>query len=185
MKNKDLLLIIDMQNVYTPGQDWACWRIRPAAASIRRLLDSGVFEDVIFTRFLASDAPAGVWEEYNRVNEAVNQDPWKNEMMPEFAPYLDRYPLFTKSVYSSFAIPEVQKAARLADRVVITGVVSECCVLSTVLAGVDLGIPLLYLEDAVSGLSAESDRAVLDILSGLAPLHLQILRCDDYLFSNP
>ena len=175
MKNKDLLLIIDMQNVYTPGQDWACWRIRQAVASIRRLLDSGVFEDVIFTRFLASDAPAGVWKEYNRVNEAVNQDPWKNEMMPEFVPYLERYPLFTK----------VQKAARLADRVVITGVVSECCVLSTVLAGVDLGIPLLYLEDAVSGLSAESDRAVLDILSGLAPLHLQILRCDDYLFSNP
>ena len=125
MKNKDLLLIIDMQNVYTPGQDWACWRIRQAVASIRRLLDSGVFEDVIFTRFLASDAPAGVWKEYNRVNKAVNQDPWKNEMMPEFAPYLERYPLFTKSVYSSFAIPEVQKAARLADRVVITGVVSE------------------------------------------------------------
>lgn len=181
MKKKDLLLIIDMQNVYTAGQDWACCRIRQAADSILRLLSSGAFEDVIFTRFLASQSPSGVWKEYNRVNEAINRDPWKNEMMPEFAPFLERYPLFTKSVYSSFAIPEVQKAARSADRVAVAGVVAECCVLSTVLAGVDAGIPILYLKDAVSGLTPESERAVQDILSGFEPLHVRILSVSDYL----
>ena len=85
-KKKDLLLIVDMQNVYTAGQDWACWRIQKAADSILRLLSSGAFEDVIFTRFLASESPAGVWKDYNRVNDAINRDPWKNEMMAEFAP---------------------------------------------------------------------------------------------------
>ena len=166
-KKKDLLLIVDMQNVYTAGQDWACWRIQKAADSILRLLSSGAFEDVIFTRFLASESPAGVWKDYNRVNDAINRDPWKNEMMAEFAPYLKRYPLLTKSVYSSFAIPEVQKAALSADRVAV--------------AGVDMGIPILYLKDAVSGLTAESERAALDILSGFSPLHLRILSSSDYL----
>ena len=180
-KKKDLLLIVDMQNVYTAGQDWACWRIQKAADSILRLLSSGAFEDVIFTRFLASESPAGVWKDYSRVNDAINRDPWKNEMMAEFAPYLKRYPLLTKSVYSSFAIPEVQKAALSADRVAVAGVVAECCVLSTVLAGVDMGIPILYLKDAVSGLTAESERAALDILSGFSPLHLRILSSSDYL----
>ena len=43
-KKKDLLLIVDMQNVYTAGQDWACWRIQKAADSILRLLSSGALK---------------------------------------------------------------------------------------------------------------------------------------------
>ena len=42
MSNHDLLLVIDLQNVYTEGQPWACCHIRQAARNIRRLLDAGV-----------------------------------------------------------------------------------------------------------------------------------------------
>ena len=39
MSNHDLLLVIDLQNVYTEGQPWACCHIRQAARNIRRLLE--------------------------------------------------------------------------------------------------------------------------------------------------
>ena len=39
--NNDLLLVIDMQNVYLPGQEWACPSIIRSSGHIRTLLDSG------------------------------------------------------------------------------------------------------------------------------------------------
>lgn len=100
MSNHDLLLVIDLQNVYTEGQPWACCHIRQAARNIRRLLDAGVCGEVLFTRFVPPAQPEGMWREYNRVNAAVNADAFANAMLPEMAPYLERYPLLDKSVYS-------------------------------------------------------------------------------------
>ncbi len=92
----DLLLVIDMQNVYTKGQEWACEGVEAASASILRLLNSQKTKQVIFTQYLATEHPDGVWKEYNKVNAAVNSDPWLNEMMPEFLPWVKTYPVFTK-----------------------------------------------------------------------------------------
>ena len=81
--NQDLLLVIDMQNVYTKGQEWACEEVEKASDSILRLLNSRALSQVIFTQYLAAKHPEGVWKEYNKVNAAVNADPWLNEMMSE------------------------------------------------------------------------------------------------------
>lgn len=76
-----------MQNVYTKGQEWACEEVEKASDSILRLLNSRALSQVIFTQYLATKHPEGVWKEYNKVNAAVNADPWLNEMMSEFLPY--------------------------------------------------------------------------------------------------
>ena len=60
-KNQDLFLVIDMQNVYTKGQEWACEGIEAASASIQRILKSNAPEKVIFTEYLAPEHPEGVW----------------------------------------------------------------------------------------------------------------------------
>mgnify|MGYP000011275443 CR=1 FL=1 len=70
--NQDLLLVIDMQNVYTKGQEWACEEVEKASDSILRLLNSRALSQVIFTQYLAAKHPEGVWKEYNKVNAAVN-----------------------------------------------------------------------------------------------------------------
>lgn len=181
MRKKDLLLVIDMQNVYTKGQKWACMDTEGAAVRVEKIIDADICEEVIFTRFLPSDKPSGVWKDYNKVNEAVNADIFANEMLPRFTGYLKKYPLYTKSVYSSLAIPEVLEAARRADRVVIAGVVAECCVLSTVLALIDEGIYVVYLTDGVSGLDREKEAATELILSGLSPLHVSMLTVEKYI----
>lgn len=181
--SSDLLLVIDMQNVYTKGQEWACEGIEHASASILRLLNSQEPGQVIFTQYLAPEHPDGVWKEYNKVNAAVNSDPWLNEMMPEFLPWVKTYPVFTKSVYSSFAIPEVVKAAKKARHLVISGVVAECCVLSTVLSAIDAGCKVIYLTDAVAGLSEVSRKETEKIISYFAPLHTVLMTTEEYLLS--
>ena len=52
--NQDLLLVIDMQNVYTKGQEWACEEVEKASDSILRLLNSRALSQVIFTQYLCS-----------------------------------------------------------------------------------------------------------------------------------
>ena len=69
--SSDLLLVIDMQNVYTKGQEWACKGIEHASASILRLLNSQKTKQVIFTQYLATEHPDGVWKEYNKVNKGI------------------------------------------------------------------------------------------------------------------
>ena len=179
----DLLLVIDMQNVYTKGQEWACEGVEAASASILRLLNSRMPDQVIFTRYLAAEHPEGVWKEYNEMNAAVNADAWLNEMMPEFLPWVKTHPVYTKSVYSSFAIPEVRDLAKHASRIVISGVVAECCVLSTALSAIDAGCKVIYLTDAVAGLNATSQKEAENILSYLSPLHTELMTTQQYLDS--
>lgn len=181
----DLLLVVDMQNVYTKGQAWACRNMEDTVSAILRLLHSPSCPNVIFTRYLAPAEPEGTWKTYNEINASINADPHANAMMPEFKPFLCRYPLYTKSVYSSFAIPDVKNAAQKAGRVLITGVVAECCILSTILAGIDEGCKMIYLKDAVSGLTAASEQETLNIISYFAPLHAQIMTVDEYITSSP
>ena len=182
MKHKDLLIVIDMQNVYKEGQPWGCCSVSTASANIRKLIDSGVFGDnIVFTKFLAPIVPEGSWADYNRANAAINEDTYLNEMMEEFKSYLDKYPVLTKSTYSSFEIEELCEMAKEAEHVVLCGVVAECCVLSTALSAIDKGYPVIYISDAVSGLSPITEAEAANIVSYLAPIQSEVMTTDQYI----
>ena len=172
-----LLLVIDMQNVYSKNQKWACGNYEGAREKILQLM-KGPFSDkknVIYTKYTASEAPAGVWKDYNAENADVNADKWLNELDPELEKVRGNIRCFDKSVYSAYDIEEVRLAASRASAVVVTGVVAECCVLSTVMALIDAGSYIFYISDAVAGVDEETEKAVVKVLEGLAPLHLTIL----------
>jgi nicotinamidase-related amidase len=179
--SNDLLLVIDMQNIYTTGQEWACLDTEGAAQRIKKIIQSGKCRNTIFTCFLPPENPAGVWKDYNQKYAHINANEWGNAMLPDFAEELKCYPLYSKSVYSSLAIPEVLNAAKKADRVIVTGVVAECCVLSTVLALIDEGIYTIYLTDGVSGFDVPKEDATKLVLSGLSPLHVSMMTVAEYL----
>ena len=84
----DLFLVIDMQNVYTKGQEWACEGIDSAISAILRVLNADVCPNVLFTRYLAPEYPVGIWKEYNKINAKVNADPFANEMIAESVSFL-------------------------------------------------------------------------------------------------
>lgn len=184
MQTTDLLLVIDMQNVYKKGGKWECRNTEGVAANINKIINSGM-NNVVFTRFIANETnPAGVWKDYNQKYEKVNHDEYANLMVDELSEPLTRFPLYTKGVYSSLAIPEVLEACKKAKRVIITGVVAECCVLSTVLALMDEGIYTVYLTDGVSGLDEPKEKATELIFSGLSPLHVKMMTTEQYLSEN-
>lgn len=178
---KDLLLVIDMQNVYADGGAWCCPNAEKAAKRIKELLQQNEdCFDVIFTRFLASENPKGIWNRYNEENAQINADEHANAMMSVLSEESKKYPLFTKSVYSSLEISQVREASAKARRVVVAGVVAECCVLATVLALVDEGDYVIYLTDGVAGINEETEASVECILSGLEPLHVQRMTVSEY-----
>ena len=99
----------------------------------------------------------------------------------DFKELQKKYKCYSKSVYSSYSIEQIRKAASDASCVVVTGVVAECCVLSTVMSLIDAGVYVIYLKDAVAGVNNETEEATIKVLEGLAPLHLSIMTTEEYL----
>lgn len=181
----DLLLVIDMQNAYTAEGPWTCPNMGRATEQIIALIESGRFAEIVFTRFDAPQDPVGTWKDYNVINQEVNEDEWMNEMVPQMATYLEQYPVYSKSTYSSMTVPEIRAAAEQCiargGSIVLTGVVSECCVLSTAFEAIDLGCPVVYITDACAGCSDDLEAAVVSVLAGLDYVQTTILDTAGYL----
>ena len=176
-----LIMVIDMQNVYSKGQKWECSNFDRTVERIKFLLEQSKCDNVLFTRYVASNAPIGIWSDYNSENADINDDVWLNEIVEDLSEYTDVYKVLDKSVYSSWSVDEVKAAATTISCVVVTGVVAECCVLSTVMSLIDAGIYVIYLKDAIAGVDECTENAVISILEGLEPLHLSIMNVNDYL----
>ena len=176
----DLCLIIDMQNVYLPEQPWACRATNEVAQSIKDLIDSQLADNYIFTRYLASKEPVGAWADYNQAYTDINSNPWMNEIISSLQPYTNTYPVYDKCTYSSYHNPDVARLCKLAQRVLITGVVAECCVLATAYSVIDAGNNVIYLKDAVTGLSLESEHMTEQLIGNFAPIHTKIMTVEEY-----
>ena len=177
----DLLLIIDMQNVYDEGGAWECMDTAGVASNIRCIVESSVADSAVITKFVASERPHGVWEDYNREYRAINEDRHANELMPQIAALADRFPVYSKSEYSALCVPQIREACSRAKRVVVSGVVDDCCVLATMFGLIDAGVYAVYLTDATSGLDKKAAAATQVVLSGLAPLHVKLMSTNEYL----
>lgn len=181
MKNNDLLLVIDMQNVYMPGGEWCCPSMPAAVSNTKKLIDSGTVGTVLFTKYIAPEDPVGRWAEYNSEYRAVNEDEFQCDMIDEFKPYLTDENLVIKSTYSSLTVEEIREAVLRADHVLLSGVVSECCVLATLMQAIDLGAHVVYLTDCVSGQSDENEAMVRRIAELFSPMHCIVTDSAGYL----
>jgi nicotinamidase-related amidase len=160
------LVVVDMQHVFAdPHSAWHVPRfaeVVPRVAALVERFDA----DVSFTRFIAPPEPAGAWRGYyDRFPFALaSADAPLYRLVDEFAgrPTLDA-PTFGKW------------GASLASRVgagplVLTGVSSDCCVLSTAVAAADAGMSVRVVADACAGATDDSHAAALSVLALYAPL---------------
>lgn len=171
MTGKDLLLVIDFQNVYLPGYDWACPGMDTAVANVCSLLDRWDRGPVIFTQYLPAAEPTGRWAVYNLEYKAINDNPFLSEMVPAIMPYLSKGELITKSTYSSLTVPRIRDIALSCDHVLLSGVVAECCVLSTMMEAIDLGCHTVLLTDCIAGQTPENEAMTAHIANLFAPVH--------------
>lgn len=74
----------------------ACDRIQEAIKYIVKLVETFPKSQVVYTKYIASKDPEGVWAEYNRMNADVNADHWLNEYVDELKSYLNRDNTYVK-----------------------------------------------------------------------------------------
>ena len=88
-------------------------------------------------KFIASKNSKEAWIEYNKVNESINSNIYLNEIIEELKNYSEKYPIYSKSEFSSLSILELKDSLFKYKRIIITGVITKCCVLSTCFHAID------------------------------------------------
>ena len=169
MTDRAWLVAIDLQRVFgDPSSEWRAPRYAAAQANVVRLAEA-FGERSVFTRFVAPERPSGAWSAY------YEQFPWARAPADSelyaldagIAAYARRTvvaPTFGKWT------AELQALVGERPQLVVAGVATDCCVISTVLAAADAGAPVLVVTDACAGSSDENHAKALDIMGLYAPL---------------
>ena len=144
----DLLLIIDMQNVYAKGGEWECLDTEGAAANILRVVESGAADSAIITKFIADKKARGVWADYNQKYKAINDDKNANELLPQIAALSGRFKVYQKSKYSSLSVPQIREAALKAVKAVCDNVADDGTVLN-VSSGTAMGMNAEHYKNII------------------------------------
>jgi nicotinamidase-related amidase len=173
------LVVVDMQVVFArPGSPWAAPDFASAATGLRRLLPA--FEGrTAWTRYVAPSNPRGAWREYFAQ--------WPFALVPAddplygFADGLDPAgaPVVTATTFGKWG-PELDAATGHASELVVAGVSTDCCVLSTVLPAADAGRRVRVVADACAGASDADHARALDVMRLYAPL-VEVTTVDEVL----
>jgi nicotinamidase-related amidase len=166
------LVVIDMQVVFESSE--SPWRT-PAFDSILdnlRTLIEAFGERVVFTRFVAPEEPKGAWRHYYHE--------WAFALVPEGAPIYDLvetlphrgHPVVTRTTFGKWdELPgSLRTVTGGAQSLVLAGVSTDCCVLSTALAAADAGVQVRVVADACAGISQADHERALEAMSLYAPL---------------
>lgn len=163
------LVVIDMQHVFADrASPWRTPGYARAAAGVQRLLPSFAGATV-WTRFVAPERPAGAWRAY--------YDRWPFALVPATDPIwgIDATlgpgaaPVVSATTFGKWG-DELARAVGPAERLVIAGVSTDCCVLSTALAAADAGRAVVVAADACAGVSEEDHERALAAMKLYAPL---------------
>lgn len=162
------LVVVDMQRVFSGDSPWAAPDYAGASAGIRQLLPA-FGERVVYTRYVAPAAPSGAWVPYF--------EQWPFALVPADDPLYDltdefdpgRHAVVTRTTFGKWG-PELAAATRGATEIVLTGVSTDCCVLSTALPAADAGVHVVVPVDACAGASPDDHQRALDAMALYAPL---------------
>lgn len=151
------LVVVDVQHVFADqGSPWGAPRFAEVHPAIRRLTEAFA-GDVVHTRFVAPAEPTGAWVPY------YEQFPFA--LVPADDPLyalLDDpgdAPVLDATTFGKWG-PELAALVG-AGPLLLAGVSTDCCVLSTALPAADAGVPVHVVTDACAGATdADHDRAL-------------------------
>ncbi len=154
-------LCVDMQRLFAQEGPWPTpWM--PRVLPVVTRLAAHHPARTLFTRFIPPEVPQdrpGLWRVYfERWREATRAhlDPALIGLMPELAALVPPARTVDKPGYSAFTAPALLPtlAQMEATTLIVTGAETDVCVLSTVMAAVDLGFRVILVGD---GLCSSSD----------------------------
>jgi nicotinamidase-related amidase len=163
------LMIIDMQRIFAdPTSEWATLGYAAASAGIQRMLDR--FESrICLTRFLAPDFPTGAWISY--------YDRWPFALDPVNAPLYELSDEFLsvpaimvdRTTFGKWDA-ETDRLLGHPQEILLAGVTTDCCVLSTALSACDTGVHVTVVADACAGLTQNDHQRALDAMALYSPM---------------
>jgi len=162
------LVAIDLQHIFgEPPSPWASPDFEVAASGVARLLPA--FADrAVFTRYVAPARPEGVWRDYFAV--------WPFALVPETdrlydldERFRDQPRIETRQTFGKWDAG-LSAAIGGAHEIVLAGVSTDCCVLSTALAAADAGVRVRVVVDACAAPTATDHERALITMGMYAPL---------------
>jgi nicotinamidase-related amidase len=162
------LAVIDMQRVFAePDSPWLAPRFAEIVGPVKSLVEA-FRPSVTFTRFVAPEVPEGAWRAYYEQWPFALQPPDARiyELVDELAGQAG--PTLDATTFSKWG-PDLAGQVG-AGPLVLAGVSTDCCVLSTALAAADAGTPVLVVGEACAGADDGSHAGALHILELQSPL---------------
>ena len=163
------LVVIDMQVVFgDPSSAWFTPGYPAIESTVARLVEH-FGERVVLTRFIAPEHPTGAWVPYYELWPVAlvhHTDPLY-DLMPAFAG--SGHPVISRTTFGKWG-DELSTIIGPDAAVVLAGVSTDCCVLSTALAAADAGVKVLVVQDACAGLSDVDHQRAVDAMALYGPL---------------
>lgn len=164
------LLVIDAQRIFAdPASDWASPEFPAAMERIRALAERVGPERTLLTRWVPTADRTTSWGDYFAAwpfADIPADDPLYD--LVEDAHGLSSRPTIDEPTFGKWG-PQLREIVGHAPRLWVTGVSTDCCVITTALAAADAGAHVTVIEDAIAASTPENGRAALDVMSLFAP----------------
>lgn len=179
------LVIIDMQTVFSQYPKWwGCPKFDDIIEPIRKLA-AKYGDRTLITRFVAGADHKGSWVPYYKEFPFADA-PDSDRMYEVVDPLKDLVRdnnVVTMTTFSKWGDEHKGIRAKTGQHphLVLAGVSTDCCVLSTAMAAAEAGAFVTVALDACAGSSDANQLAAKNILTGYAPLigikdHLELLK---------
>ncbi|WP_334152239.1 cysteine hydrolase family protein [Microbacterium sp.] len=167
------MVVIDPQAIFaSPDSAWASPFFAEAIPRISAL--AACFgERVLVTRWMPTADRSTSWGEYFAAWPFADQPPTDPlfDLVPEAAE-LSQHPTLDLPSFGKWGA-EIEAVVGHGAHVVLAGVSTDCCVISTALAAADAGAHVTVAADACAGSSAENHAAALQVM-GLYPPQITV-----------
>ncbi len=179
MDRPTVLVVIDMQSGFQASTSQWCVPRYDEVVPVIEALGASITGPTVFTRFIANPQDQqGAWQAYYQR--------WDEMSLPEDAPEWDitmdvppGSETISKTTFSKWG-PELAALVPAGAEMVLTGVATDCCVLSTALGAVDAGRYVTVVADACAAVSDEAQVQTLALLELLSPM-VRVVTSADFL----
>lgn len=164
------LVVIDLQHVFADAD--SPWHVPDFPAVVDRL--GGLVAQhpgrVVLTRFVPPVAPQGSWTDYYRTwpfaLDPAHEALWR--LVPEVTALLPDVPVVTRPTMGKWG-EELLAVTGGARHLVLCGVATDCCILSTALAAADAGAWVRVESTACAGGTAADHERALAAMAAYGP----------------
>ena len=174
------LVVIDAQRIFaSPDSPWGSPMFDDVLDPVRRLAASYGRDRTVLTRWVPPARPHGSWAAYLEAwpfARVGDDDPLLDLVEPvhDLGAHVVSAPTFGKWV------PDLVDLTGPAPHLVLAGVSTDCCVVSTALAAADAGATLTVVTDACAGSTPADHAAALHVMS-LYPPQITLVTAADVL----